>query len=128
MTELGYPYIILSCSYDGENGFYNDYSRYYSAASKKPHNASGGHVVTLIFMGQGKFVECEVQGYASDSSEFKFDPTGWHKPTYSTLTSASCKFALNEYNTIEELMKGDYYVDINKYDPYDWHTWSTHLE
>lgn len=85
-------------------------------------------VVTLIFMGQGKFVECEVQGYASDSSEFKFDPTGWHKPTYSTLTSASCKFALNEYNTIEELMKGDYYVDINKYDPYDWHTWSTHLE
>lgn len=128
MTELGYPYIILSCSYDGENGFYNDYSRYYSAASKKPHNVSGGHVVTLIFMGQGKFVECEVQGYASDSSEFKFDPTGWHKPTYSTLTSASCKFALNEYNTIEELMKGDYYVDINKYDPYDWHTWSTHLE
>ena len=127
MTELGYPYIILSCSYDGENGLYNDYSRYYSAASKKPHNASG-HMVTLIFMEQGKFVECEVQGRASDSSEFKFDPTGWHKPTYSTLTSASCKFALNEYNTIEELMKGDYYVDINKYDPYDWHTWSAHLE
>ena len=127
MAELGYPYIILSCSYDGENGLYNDYSRYYSAASKKPHNASG-HMVTLIFMEQGKFVECEVQGRASDSSEFKFDPTGWHKPTYSTLTSASCKFALNEYNTIEELMKGDYYVDINKYDPYDWHTWSAHLE
>ena len=65
-------------------------------------------MVTLIFMEQGKFVECEVQGRASDSSEFKFDPTGWHKPTYSTLTSASCKFALNEYNTIEELMKGDF--------------------
>lgn len=127
MTELGYPYIILSCSYYGEDGLYNDYSRYYSAASKKPHNALG-HMVTLIFMEQGKYAKCQVQGRASDSSEFKFDPTGWQRPVNSTLTSASAEFGLNEYNTIEELMKGDYYIDINKYDPYDWHTWSTHLE
>ena len=95
---------------------------------KKCRSLKTEKVKTAIEWGTEIIVECEVQGYASDSSEFKFDPTGWHKPTYSTLTSASCKFALNEYNTIEELMKGDYYVDINKYDPYDWHTWSAHLE
>ena len=58
----------------------------------------------------------------------QFDPTGWQRPVNNTLTSASSKFDLNEYNTIEELVKGDYYIDINKYDPYDWHTWSPHLE
>ena len=54
----------------------------YTQALKTDH-------IPNIFMEQGKFVKCEVQGRASDSSEFKFDPTGWHKPTYSTLTSAS---------------------------------------
>ena len=127
MMELGYPYIILSCSYDGKDGLYNDYSRYYSPASKIAHD-SAGHMITLIFMEPGKYVRCEVQGYGFGSSEFKFDPTGWQRPVNSTLTSASAEFGLNEYNTIEELMKGDYYIDINKYDPYDWHTWSAHLE
>ena len=129
MMELGYPYIILSCSYDGKDGLYNDYSRYYSPASKIPHNP-GGHMITLIFMEPGRFVKCEVQGYGYGSSEFKFDPTGWQRPvnSTSTLISASSEFDLNEYDTIEELMNGDYYIDINKYDPYDWHTWSTHIE
>ena len=127
MMELGYPYIILSCSYDGKDGLYNDYSRYYSPASKIAHD-SAGHMITLIFMEPGKYVRCEVQGYGLGSSEFKFDPTGWQRPVNSPLTSASAEFGLNEYNTIEELMKGDYYIDINKYDPYDWHTWSAHLE
>lgn len=129
MMELGYPYIILSCSYDGKDGLYNDYSRYYSPASKILHNP-GGHMITLIFMEPGRFVKCEVQGYGYSSSEFKFDPTGWQRPvnSTSTLISASSEFDLNEYNTIEELMKGDYYIDINKYDPYDWHTWSPHIE
>ena len=127
MMDLGYPYIILSCSYDGKDGLYNDYSRYYSPASKIAHD-SAGHMITLIFMEPGKYVRCEVQGYGFGSSEFKFDPTGWQRPVNSTLTSASAEFGLNEYNTIEELMKGDYYIDINKYDPYDWHTWSAHLE
>lgn len=127
MMELGYPHLILSCSYDGKDGLYNDYSRYYSPASKIAHD-SAGHMITLIFMEPGKYVRCEVQGYGFGSSEFKFDPTGWQRPVNSTLTSASAEFGLNEYNTIEELMKGDYYIDINKYDPYDWHTWSAHLE
>lgn len=125
--HMNKAYIILSCSYDGKDGLYNDYSRYYSPASKIAHD-SAGHMITLIFMEPGKYVRCEVQGYGFGSSEFKFDPTGWQRPVNSTLTSASAEFGLNEYNTIEELMKGDYYIDINKYDPYDWHTWSAHLE
>ncbi len=125
--ELGYPHLILSCSYDGPDGLYNDYSRYYSPASKISHDPAG-HMITLIFMEPGKYVRCEVQGYGFGSSGFKFDPTGWQRPVNNTLTSASSKFDLNEYNTIEELVKGDYYIDINKYDPYDWHTWSPHLE
>ena len=62
MMELGYPHLILSCSYDGKDGLYNDYSRYYSPASKIAHD-SAGHMITLIFMEPGKYVRCEVQGY-----------------------------------------------------------------
>lgn len=125
MTEFGYPYIVLYCSYSGENGLYNDYSRYYSGRSKQQHNALG-HMITLIFMDKGKYAYCAVQGQAGTDSEFEFDPTGFIRPTGSLddiLVPASDKFGLNEYDTIEELMRGDYNVDINKYDAFDWHTW-----
>ena len=37
------------------------------------------------------------------------------------------RFPLNEYKTINELMKGDYQIDSYKYDAFDWRTWKNYL-
>ncbi len=131
MTMLGYPYIPLYCSYldNDTNDLYNDYSRYYSPRSKQTHYPLG-HMITLIFMEQNKFLYCEVQGWASSSEQFVFNPDGWSKPQNSmedALHFTSNNFLLNEYQTISQLMNGDYGIDITKYDPFDWHTWKNDL-
>lgn len=130
MTMLGYSYIPLYCSYQDDSGnIYNNYTRYYSPRSKQTHYPYG-HMITLIYMQQGKFLYCEVQGWADSSSEFVFNPEGWNRPNYNmedVLHSVSDKFSLNEYQTINELMSNDYNVDIYKYDPFDWHTWKNDL-
>ena len=125
MTELGYAYTPLFCSYIKNNEIYNDYSKYYSTQSKQSHCALG-HMVTLIYMKKGKYLFCEVQGSLYSDAEFKFDPKGWSKPTNSlshALSPASDEFPLNEYTTIEDMMKGDYGINVNTYDPFNWHTW-----
>ena len=133
MTELGYPYIQLACSYDdGNNRFYNDYSRYYSLRSKLDDAGynSLGHRITLIYMKKGQFLYCEVQGEASEGTKFTFNPAGWVRPqqdTRESLWDGNEKFALNEYSTINELMKGDYEIDPYQYDAFDWHTWRNYL-
>lgn len=138
MTELGYPYIKLACSYDnGEGWIYNDYSRYYSLRSKLDDvgYSSGGHRVSLIFMNNKQFWWCEVQGRADEdegydsSKKFVFDPSGWTRPDYDvskSLSDITSKMPLNEYSNIKQLVKGDYEIDIEKYDAFDWHTWKNY--
>lgn len=133
MTELGYPYIQLACSYNDNNGwFYNDYSRYYSLRSKLDNAGynSLGHRITLIYMKKGKFLYCEVQGGAEEGTKFVFNPSGWKRPDYDmnqSLWDGEERFPLNEYKTINELMKGDYQIDTYKYDAFDWRTWKNYL-
>ena len=133
MTELGYPYVSLACSYsDGNGWFYNDYSRYYSMKSKLENNnyLSLGHMITLIYLEKGKFTYCEVQGRADEGTTFVFNPAGWTRQENginAALWDGAEKFPLNEYNTINELMKGDYEIDPYQYDAFDWRTWRNYL-
>lgn len=138
MTELGYPYIQLACSYnDGNGGFYNDYFKYYSLRSKLDDAGynSLGHRITLIFNNSKQFWYCQVQGSADEdggnnsSKKFVFNPSGWTRPTNDvseSLFDITDKMPLNEYDNIKQLMKGDYEMDIEQYNPFDWHTWKTY--
>ena len=113
MTELGYPYIQLACSYNDNNGwFYNDYSRYYSLRSKLDDAGynSLGHRITLIYMKKGKFLYCEVQGGAEEGTKFVFNPSGCinvnikmyifdHLRMYKFVYSSSCvMYSFNRYD------------------------------
>lgn len=124
MKMKGYPAWILSCS-KVENGYLvQDYENYYSLSSKGKGGISLGHRIALVRIDSSHCYFVEVQGsYELKAGETDFS-IPWIPENYSDSISVNEKCDwLRDYDSIYDMMKGDYGIDIVKFDPYDCKTW-----
>ena len=129
MKLKGYPTWSLRCGIkyvDGQGE--NDYSYNISNSIKNKGVVSGGHHFSMIRVSKDKVCIVEVQG----RDDLEKGQTDFSKPwepaeaktisVYDDLHNVG-SHALKGYNTVYEMMKGDYGIDITKYDPFDCTTW-----
>ncbi len=126
MNLRGYTSISLACSYNGENGVYNDYSRYYSLSPIREYGSdenSVGHHISIIFIDPTHYVLVQVQGsHILNKGETDFS-TPW-TPNSAVTHSVFEEFgSLRDYDNIYDLVLGDYGIDLKRFDPYDCRTW-----
>lgn len=126
MMTRGYPGILLSCSYSTGEGTFNivnDYSNYYSVSDKNRHENSIGHRIALVFISPTEYVYVQVQGSLMlESGQTDFS-TPW-VPHEATIRSVYTEVDwLRDYDTVYDMMLGDYGIDLETFDPYDCSTW-----
>jgi len=122
MKMKGYTAWTLSCSYETEDGrLDNDYSNYYSLGPKGKQGNSLGHRICMVRITNDKYYYLQVMGY-NGGFEYPWKPldtTG----EYNGPSVYDRAGDLRDYNTVYDMMKGDYGIDITKYDPFDCNTW-----
>ncbi|MCR5615412.1 MAG: hypothetical protein K6F45_04535 [Saccharofermentans sp.] len=123
MMTRGYPAILLSCSYVIDGQIVNQYSSYYSVSDKNRNENSIGHRIALVFISPTEYVYVQIQGsmgLASGQTDFS---TPW-VPQEVGVRSVYTKVSwLRDYDTVYDMVLGDYGVDLATFDPYDCSTW-----
>ena len=123
MKLKGYPAIALSCSYYKDGSLYNDYGNYYSVSPKNSDEYSLGHRVCLIFVDPTHYVYVQVQGSLSLAKGETDFSNPW-VPNEAYVHSIYDKLGdLRDYETVYDMMLGDFGIDITEFDPYDCSTW-----
>ncbi|MBQ4191070.1 MAG: hypothetical protein II641_04455, partial [Clostridiales bacterium] len=123
MLMKGYPSVILSCSQYVDGKIINDYSNYYAVCYKNRNDCSGGHRVCLIFVSPTEYMFIEVQG----SSGLAKGETSFKQPWERIIPVPKSIYDkvswLRDYDTVYDMVLGDYGIDLATYDPYDCSTW-----
>jgi hypothetical protein len=121
MMMRGYTAIALACSKIVDGQIINDYNNYYSLRAK---NAQGiGHHIALVFVAPGKYAFIECSG-STDLAKGQTDfSTPWYPSEVKVYSIYDKVSWLRDYDTIYDMMIGDYGIDISALDPYDCSTW-----
>ncbi|SEQ85456.1 Putative cell wall binding repeat-containing protein [Lachnospiraceae bacterium NE2001] len=121
MKLRGRSSICLSCCYLRNNKAVNDYNSYYAVSSNRKVNNGDeydlGHRICLVFLDSTHYAYVEVQGYG-DHFEKAWEPS--ECKIYSIYDSFE---ELRDYETVYDMVKGDYGIDLKTFDPMDSTTW-----
>ena len=123
MRLRGYTSWTMACSYYENGSLYNDYSNYYSVSYANRNENSAGHRICMVLIDPSHYVFVEVQGQMGlDKGETDFS-TPWI-PSEASLNSIYTKVGfLRGYDTVYDMVLGDFGVDLKTFDPYDCSTW-----
>ena len=113
--------VALSCSYQRGNGIENVYGSYYSLSpNRRVTNGdenSIGHRICLIFTDSSHYAFVQVEG---NSGHFMYK---W-EPEDILVSSIYNKVEfLRDYDTVYDMVKGDYGIDLKTFDPLNCKTW-----
>ena len=123
MALRGYSSWTMACSYYENGQLYNDYGNYYSVSYANRNESSAGHRICMVLIDSSHYVFVQVQGKMGlDKGETDFS-SPW-VPSEPALSSVYTKVSsLRDYDTVYDMVLGDYGVDLKTFDPYDCSTW-----
>lgn len=122
MMEKGYPVVVLACSQVVNGQLVNDYGNYYAANGRQSDPASG-HQICLVFINSEQYAYIETAGSASiPKGETDFS-TPWIPKEIELYSVYDYAWWLRDYDTVYDMVIGEYGVDLKTFDPCDSSTW-----
>lgn len=128
MSMKGHPSWTMYCAEKTDNGVKNDYYHYHTKCprTKDKGDVYTGHVMSIIMMDKTHYTWVEVEG----SLGLKAGTTSFSKPWIkdpdygkNLKTVYDKDSRIRDYDNVFDMMKGDYGIDITRFDPCDCRTW-----
>ncbi len=120
--------VYLSCAKTVDGRTVNDYGHFYPVCPKNRNENCGGHRISLVLTDATHYAYIETQGSGIPSGTTDFS-VPWNPDkayTYGLRGYGSIYDNvtwLRDYDTVYEMILGDYGVDLKSFDPYDCSTW-----